>query len=296
MTSMVHDIDNLFRRQLESWPLLARGMKGLAESTTRPVRVGWFDVFVRHIPHRIASATAAVDRESVLKRPCFLCAENLDPEEEGIVFNADFTIYCNPFPIVDRHLSIVHREHRPQRISGQLGSMLDLARALPGFFVIYNASAPDHMHFQAGSRDLFPIEKDTMNVREPAVTGYERNVLLFRGSDRLQLIDEMHFAIDVLASVTGKKPEPMINIAAFHDPIAGFTVFMFPRGKHRPHVFYTGELTVSPGAIDLCGIVVVPLGKDFGRISGEDIAAIFREVTLPDDQFREVADNLERVR
>ena len=112
--AMVHKIDDLFRRQLKSWPLLAGGMKGLAESTTRPVRIEWFDVFIRHIPHRIASATAAVDRESVLKRPCFLCADNLDPEEEGIIFNADFTIYCNPFPIVDRHLSIIHREHGAQ--------------------------------------------------------------------------------------------------------------------------------------------------------------------------------------
>ena len=298
---MVHKIDDLFRRQLKSWPLLAGGMKGLAESTTRPVRIEWFDVFIRHIPHRIASATAAVDRESVLKRPCFLCADNLDPEEEGIIFNADFTIYCNPFPIVDRHLSIIHREHGAQRIEGQLGHMLDLAQALAGYFIIYNgpecgASAPDHMHFQAGSRELFPIEKDTISVREPAITDYERNVLLFRGSDRSRLIDQMNCAIELLASVTAKKPEPMINIAAFHDPIAGFRVYLFPRSKHRPRVYHTGELTVSPGAIDLCGIVVVPLEKDFRRISGDDIAAIFREVTLAADQFGEVAANLERVR
>ena len=81
----------------------------------------------------------------------------------------DFTIYCNPFPIVDRHLTIAHREHGLQRIANQFGNMLDLAAALPGYFVIYNgpecgASAPDHMHFQAGSRGLFPIEKDTAGL------------------------------------------------------------------------------------------------------------------------------------
>jgi hypothetical protein len=230
-----------------------------------------------------------------------LCADNLDPEEEGIVFNGEYTIYCNPFPIVDRHLSIVHRQHGAQRIEGQLGHMLDLAQALDGYFIIYNgpecgASAPDHMHFQAGSRELFPIEKDAMAIREPAIPGYARNVLLFRGSDRFRLVDRIQRAIESLASVTGKKPEPMINIAAFHDPVAGFTVYLFPRGKHRPRVFHTGELTVSPGSIDLCGIVVVPLAEDFRRISGEDIAAIFREVTLPDEQFGEVAAGLERVR
>jgi hypothetical protein len=53
---------------------------------------------------------------------------------------------------------------------------------------------------------------------------------------------------------------------------------------------------VSPASIDLCGIFVVPLEKDFERISGENIAAIFREVTLPDDQFNQVAAELEGVR
>ena len=85
---------------------------------------------------------------------------------------SDFTIYCNPYPIVDRHVTIVHREHTPQQIAGQLGALLDLAKALPGYFVIYNgpecgASAPDHLHFQAGLRTLFPIEVDpkTRSVR-----------------------------------------------------------------------------------------------------------------------------------
>ena len=298
---MVHQIDDLFRRQFKAWPLLAKGMKGLAESTTRPVQIDWFEVFIRHIPHRVGSTTAAVDRESVLKRPCFLCVENLDPEEEGVVFNPDFTIYCNPFPIVDRHLTIVYREHGAQRIEGHLGNMLDLAQALVGYFIIYNgpecgASAPDHMHLQAGSRELFPIERDTVGIRGHAITDYSRNVFLFRDSDRSRLMDRMNRTIELLASVTGKKPEPMINIAAFHDPMAGWTVYLFPRGKHRPRAFHTGELTVSPASIDLCGIFVVPLEKDFRRISGEDIAAIFREVTLPDDQFGEVAANLEPVR
>ena len=163
---MIHELEELFRRQVRAWPQLAKGLEGLARAKTRPVRIDWFDVFIRHIPHRVGSTTAAVDRESVAKRPCFLCAGNLPPEEEGVRFDEDFTIYCNPFPIVDRHLTIAHREHGSQRIANQFGNMLDLAAALPGYFVIYNgpecgASAPDHMHFQAGSRGLFPIEKDT---------------------------------------------------------------------------------------------------------------------------------------
>ena len=154
---MTDQIDQLFQKQVRVWPRLQRGVEGLAQAQTRPVRIDWFEVFVRHIPHRVTSTTAAVDRESIAKRPCFLCAGNLDPEEEGIEFDNDFTIYCNPFPIVEHHLTIVHREHGLQRIAGQFGSMLDIAAALNGYFVIYNgpecgASAPDHMHLQAGSR------------------------------------------------------------------------------------------------------------------------------------------------
>ncbi|MGB8682554.1 MAG: DUF4922 domain-containing protein [Candidatus Binatus sp.] len=294
---MINEIEDLFERQTRAWPQLAQGIEGLARAQTRPVRIDWFDVFIRHLPHRMTSTTASVALESVAKRPCFLCAANLPPEEEGLQLDDDFTIYCNPFPIVDRHLTIAHREHRSQRIANQFGSMLDIASRLPGYFVIYNgpecgASAPDHMHFQAGSRALFPIEKDTAGLTGVTVPNYGRNVLQLRGHDRSALIDRMDRAIDLLAEATSKRPEPMVNIAVFHES-GEWVAYLFPRGKHRPQVFHTGELTVSPASIDLCGIFVVPLAKDFERITGEDIAAVFREVTLPDDQFQEVARKLE---
>ncbi len=297
---MIDELEELFKRQARAWPQLAKGIEGLARAQTRPVRIDWFDIFVRHIPHRVASTTAPVDRESVAKRPCFLCAQNLPSEEEGLLFDKDFTIYCNPFPIVDRHLTIAHREHGLQRIANQFGNMLNLAAALPGYFVVYNgpecgASAPDHMHFQAGSRGLFPIAKDTAGLTAVTVPNYARNVFLFRGRDRSALIDRMDRAINLLASATGKRPEPLVNIAVFHENDE-WVAYLFPRGKHRPEVFYTGELTVSPASIDLCGIFVVPLANDFERITAKAIAAIFREVTLPDDQFREVAEKLESKR
>ena len=248
-----------------AWPQLAKGIEGLARANTRAVRIDWFDVFIRHIPHRVASTTAPVDRESVAKRPCFLCAGNLPAEEEGLPFDDNFTIYCNPFPIVDRHLTIAHREHRLQRIANQFGNMLDLAATLPGYFVVYNgpecgASAPDHMHFQAGSRRLFPIEMDTAGLNSVTVPNYERNMFLFRGRERSALIDRMDRAIDLLAQATGKRPEPMVNIAVFQES-GEWVTYLFPRGKHRPEVFHRGELTVSPASIDLCGIFVVPLAS-----------------------------------
>jgi hypothetical protein len=293
---MIREIDTLFQDQVQSWPRLARGVEGLKKAQTRPATIDWFDVFIRHIPHRVVSTTAAVDPASIAKRPCFLCAGNLDPEERGIPFNPDYMIYFNPFPIVDRHLTIVHREHTVQRIVGQVGAMLDLAAALPGYFVIYNgpecgASAPDHMHFQAGSRDLFPIGKDTAELQGISVPNYARNVLLFRDAFRSSLIDRIERAVELLSNVTRKRPEPLINIAVFHEG-GRWTAYLFPREKHRPQVFHTGELTVSPASIDLCGIFVVPLEKDFARITGADIASIFREVTLSDEILKEVVAQL----
>jgi len=294
---MIHEVEALFKRQARAWPQLAKGVEGLARAKTRPVRIDWFEVFIRQIPHRVGSTTASVDRESVAKRPCFLCAANLPPEEEGLRFDEDFTIYCNPFPIVDHHLTIVHREHGSQHIANRFGNMLDLAAALPGYFVVYNgpecgASAPDHMHFQAGTRELFPIEKDTAGLTGVTVPKYGRNVFLLRGRDRSALIHRMGRVIELLAETTGKRAEPMVNIALFHAN-EEWVAYLFPRKKHRPEVFYTGELTVSPASIDLCGIFVVPLAQDFERITGAAIAAIFREITLPDGQFQEVAGKLE---
>jgi ATP adenylyltransferase/5',5'''-P-1,P-4-tetraphosphate phosphorylase II len=297
---MIQDVEDLFKRQLRAWPQLAKGVEGLARATTRPVTIDWFDIHIRHIPHRMASTTAAVDRESVARRPCFLCAANLPYEEEGLPFDENFTIYCNPFPIVDHHLTIAHREHGSQHIANQFGNMLDLAAALAGYFIVYNgpecgASAPDHMHFQAGSRVLFPIGHDTAGLTSVTIPNYARNVLLLRGRDRSVLIDRLDRAIDLLAQATSKRSEPLINIAAFYER-GEWIAYLFPRGKHRPEVFQTGELMVSPASIDLCGIFVVPRAQDFERITGEAIAAIFREVTLPDDQFREVAGKLESER
>jgi hypothetical protein len=293
---MLNEIDSLFENQRQSWPRLARGVEGLANAQTRRTRIDWFDVFVRHIPHRVASTTAPVDRESVAKRPCFLCAGNLDPEERGVPFNEDYTIYCNPFPIIDHHLTIVYGKHENQHIAGQAGTMLDLAAALPGYFVVYNgpecgASAPDHMHFQAGLRESFPIEKEMAAVNGVCVGKYARNLFVFRDSDRSALTDKIDRTIELLAAVTHKRPEPLINIAIFHQS-REWTVYLFPRGKHRPQVYYSGELTVSPASIDLCGLFVVPLAKDFERISGNDIDSIFREVTLPDALCKEVAAQL----
>lgn len=272
-------------------------MAGLAEALTRPLISDGSEILLRHIPHRVASTTAAVDRESIARRPCFLCAANLPPEQKGLAWSDGFTFLCNPFPIVERHLTVVHREHRPQRIAGQVGTLLDLAAALPGFFVIYNgpqcgASAPDHLHLQAGSREGLPIVRETVGKVGPAIEAYGVRALLFRGPDRSLVLDETERALAILAAVTGKE-EPWCNVAAWTEPASGFSLVLYPRDKHRPDAFHTGALGVSPATIDMSGILVAPFERDFERLSGEDVAAVYREVTMSRDQFRDVLSRLE---
>ncbi len=283
--SLVSDIDRLLESQAGAWPLLARGLQGLRESQTRVERVFGRDVLVRHIPHRIGSTTAPVDAISVSQRICFLCPMHLDPAEKGLPFNEEFIIYCNPFPILERHLTIVNVAHRHQRIAGQFGVFLQLAEALPDSFVIYNgpecgASAPDHLHFQACSRTVFPIEHDIHS-------GYVPRVFILRDREAERLVSRLEALVEALRDVTEPMFEPLINVAGFHSR-GEWSVFVFPRGKHRPRVFETGELTVSPATIDLCGVFVVPKPDDFRRIRGADIQGIFEEVTLPADPFEAV--------
>jgi hypothetical protein len=239
-----------------------------------------------------------VDPGSIRERPCFLCRENLYPEQRGIAFGPDWTIYANPFPILPRHLTIVHREHRPQRIEGQVEAMLGLAAELPGLVVLYNgpecgASAPDHSHLQAGSRDGLPIVRLLEAGGGLAAEIFGAKALVLRGESAGALAGPVRRAIEALSTVTGRAPEPLLNVAGWCEPDGRHTVVLFPRGRHRPAVFETGELTVSPAAIDLCGVFVVPMAEDFEKISGDDVEAVLHEVTLPQGPFLEVVARME---
>jgi hypothetical protein len=296
-SALAAGVDRLIASQAAAWPLLARGIEGLRESVTRRLPMGDSQVLVRHIRHRIRSTTAAVDPASILKRPCFLCRENLPPEEEGIAVDADFTAYANPFPILESHLTVVHREHRPQAIAGFVTAALRLADALPDHFVVYNgpecgASAPDHLHLQACSREIFPIEDDARGAEGPLVPGDGRRLYVLRGGEA-QLARRVERLIAILKDLTGRAAEPMVNLAFFHEAGRG-TVLLFPRAKHRPRAFETGELTVSPATIDMSGVVVVPLPGDFERITSEDVRTIYDEVTLAPEPFAAAWARMER--
>jgi hypothetical protein len=281
---MLGAIDFLFESQVEEWPQLRHGVEGLTRARSRDFVVNGFPVVARHIPHRIGSTTASVDPDAIRKRACFLCAENLPEPEKGLVFDQKFVIACNPFPILNKHLSIVLREHVPQRIEGHLMTMLDLAVQLPGYVVLYNgpecgASAPDHMHFQACLYDDMPLVEDLKYASGGLIPDYPRSAFVLRDSDPVRLSQRFSELFVSLEAHNKNRVEPMFNLVALHRD-GDWIVVVFPRSKHRPEVFHTGELTWTPGAIDLCGVVVLPVESDLDKITASDIQEVFGEVSL----------------
>jgi len=293
----VRQVEYLFTHQVSAWPLLRSGLESLSRVRVRELRIRWFEVLVRHIPHRIDSTTAKVDPESISQRPCFLCPDKLPEEERGIEFGDDFVLLCNPYPILDRHLAIVRKEHTPQRITGEFSAMLDLSRILPGFVVVYNgpecgASAPDHLHFQACLHRGLPVIADVSRVSGMSIEDYARNVLVLKGFDRVWLSERFEAVMERLSKTDPNRPEPMVNVVAFFAD-KEWVVMVFPRGKHRPTAYSSGELIFSPASIDLCGVPVLPVEDDFKKVGSTMIEKIFMEVTMDSDVFGDVVRDLE---
>lgn len=290
-------IAKLFDSQKVVWPDLKSGVNSLAQALSREFLVDNVRIVALHIPHRIRSTTAPTDPEAVKKRPCFLCSDNRPPEQEGIPFGNNLVVLCNPYPILDRHVTIVYPNHIPQLITGTnhsgFGDMLAVAAALPGFMILYNgpkagASAPDHLHFQACSRSGVPVVEDIVFARENVIPEYLRSVVVFDGHDSGRIERRFEGLMNLLAAHSSDDEEAMVNVIVIFDN-GHWTVLVFPRARHRPEVYHEGILTWSPGAIDMAGIVVLPVQSDLDRITADDIRSVFREVSLPFDTVSDIA-------
>lgn len=116
-----------------------------------------------------------------------------------------------------------------------------------------------------------------------------RTTLVMECADRktaIKLFDAVYRSLDIQPG----DDEPMMNLLAMYE--AGkWIVFIFPRAKHRP-ACYTAEgdtnLLSSPASVDLGGVFITPVEKDFVKITAEDIARILGEVCLPPADFQKV--------
>jgi len=229
---------------------------------------------VQFNPARIVSSAAKVDPESIRERKCFLCSENRPPEQKGVPFKGQYTILINPYPIFPRHLTIPSLEHMPQLIAPRFGDMLDLAQELDDYVVLYNgpksgASAPDHFHFQAGNKGFLPIENDR---------NWE-NVIRIESGNKQEMLNRFQQIYESLP-LQPDDIEPMLNILTWYER-GKWTTSVFPRKKHRPACYFAegdANLLISPAAVDMGGVFITPLEKDFEKITAENVADILEEV------------------
>lgn len=267
-------VNQLFGNQLTEWEQAKNNYRALEQVKVKTQEVNGLPYVVQFNPMRFTSSAAIHDCKSIRERPCFLCAANRSAEQKGIPFKDNYTLLINPYPIFPRHFTIPSNIHVPQRIASRFGDMLDLAQALDEHVVFYNgpksgASAPDHFHFQAGNKGFLPIE----NYRD------WKNAIRFESEDKQQMINRFDAIYDSLP-IPPDHDEPMMNIIAWYG--AGqWTTYVFPRKKHRPDCFFAegdANLIVTPGAVDLGGVLITPLEKDFEKITATMIADVLNEV------------------
>ena len=290
---------DLLERQRRSWPRLREGYESLAAVQTRRVSCRGFEVTLQFNPGRIVSTTADVDAAAITARPCFLCREHLPPEQEGILVDSEFLVLANPAPIFSRHFTVSHRDHRRQSIEEGLEFFLDLARWVsPEFTVFYNgpkcgASAPDHLHVQMCPTGAIPIEQEVgRTARKRMETGgvavftlekIGRSALVLEGTKRQGMQDAVR---RLLRSMRGTESgeEPMVNIlCSWYE--TKWKLIVFPRSRHRPAAYSAGgneRVVVSPASVDMGGLIITPVERDFKTLDGPRVESIYEEVSLPE--------------
>ena len=294
------------------WPLAAANYKGLEKVEERSFQYDGFEIRAQFNPERMRSSVAEVDKKSIAARKCFLCSENRPKEQDAIAFGEQFLILVNPFPIFKTHFTISCNLHIDQRFIPNVQSLLELARAMEGFTVFYNgpecgASAPDHLHFQAGESSFMPIATEFEKLKSTArqlYSGAETNVWAFDDYLRKMIsvettsLDEGLRIIGIyyshFRSMQPEKIEPMMNVLCTFTG-GKWTIHLFPRKAHRPTHFYEeGEkqILISPGSVDFGGVFILPRREDFDKITKRNIADILEQVCVDQDTFQELTEKI----
>ena len=302
-------IDAFIAAQLAEWPLAASNFKALENVEVKEIDMPGMTMKVQFNPARIVSSGAKVDAASLKARKCFLCEANRPTEQRGMEWGGHYTILINPFPIFPRHLTIPDNSHTDQRIKGRIADMVRLATELEGYTVFYNgpkcgASAPDHMHFQAGNSDFLTIGDAVENAVLKTVTDTDGAVLSVASGLPLNM-----FVIDSTSAESAEKvfdklyaalplnegdTEPMMNILCYATA-AGVRTLVIPRKKHRPS-FYGTEgsecMLLSPASVDMGGVFITPRREDFERIDLDIIRRVFDELCLSNAETEAIAAKL----
>jgi hypothetical protein len=290
----------LLAEQKKVWPGLREAYESLKGVRERDVRRRGCPIRLQYNPGRIKNSLAGVGEGNAKERRCFLCLDNLPEGQKGILYRSEYLILCNPMPVFSSHFTISHLDHRHQAVAESIGTLLQLMTDFGSdWMVLYNgpqcgASAPDHLHFQAGPSGEIPIEKEIQGAKRLSLTTRVDSVLLYRisdlgrevivleGDDPMAVIRAFEGFLNALKNILLTSEEPMINIAGFRKERKWHLV-IFPRRKHRPGAFFKegdARVVVSPGVIDMGGLLITPVERDFYRLDAAAAEGIYREVSL----------------
>lgn len=298
------EIENLFESQLADWETARNNYEALKQIKIKELDVDGAIFKVQFNPTRIISSAAKVDTKSIQERQCFLCAFNRPSVQKGVSFDGKYTILINPFPIFRKHFTIPDNLHQLQLIEGRFCDMLALAEAMTEYVIFYNgpkcgASAPDHIHFQAGNKGFLHLEVNWRKYITETLTETNGSKLysinfafpaLVIETDNVNDGEMFFEAIYSALNINEGELEPMLNILAWFENGKWIAVII-PRVKHRPDCFFATDeenILISPASVDLGGVFITPLQKDFEKIEAKDVEHILREVCMNRHQFEEL--------
>ena len=297
-----------FHRQLQTWHDVRQRYRDLQQVETRELVTDTITLQAQWNPARIGSTGAKIDAKSIAERPCFLCAKNRPQEQMHRVIDGKYELLVNPFPILPIHFTLPTVKHQPQRILPMYGEMLKLAEKNTAITLLYNgphcgASAPDHAHLQAVSSGILPLQqawqrlsrnlveviKDEEDNGIWQVVDYPAAAFVIRSHGQNigeRLFRRLYDALPPAEDGT----EPMMNVIVWNDGGDMLSVVL-PRRKHRPACYTAAgdaQYIISPGAVDMGGLIITPREQDFRRVTPELILDIYHELSLTPEQMEEV--------
>ena len=302
-------ISRFFNRQLEMWEDARHRFRDLKHVEVRQLSD---QLKVQFNPARIVSTGAKIDKHTLGERPCFLCERNRPKEQMTKQIDDHFQLLVNPFPILPVHFTIPATKHQPQSIYRHYGEMHRLLSLHSELMVFYNgpkcgASAPDHLHFQAGTSGVLPLQTNwqrlSRNLTDVISLTDEEKISVLRDflvpafviiSKSEDSDEELFHRLYRSMPMRGDESEPMMNIVAWRKGDEFISV-VIPREKHRPDAYFAegeAQMMVSPGALDMAGLIITPREEDFSKINLDKATALLRECGISAEKMEAIVSNL----
>ena len=302
-------ISRFFNRQLEKWDDARHRFRDLKHVETKKLSE---EVRLQFNPARIMSTGAKIDKKTLGERPCFLCDKNRPKEQMSQQIDERFHLLVNPFPILPVHFTIPARKHQPQAIYKNYGEMHRFLSLHSELMVFYNgpkcgASAPDHLHFQAGTSGILPLQANwqrlsrnltdiiSLNDEEKIAVVRDFIVPAFVIISKSEESDETLFhRLYKSMPMRGDETEPMMNIIAWRKGDEYISV-VIPREKHRPEAYFAegdAQVMVSPGALDMSGLIITPREEDFHKLTEESATTILQECGISTEKMNSIVTKL----